>query len=127
MDKTVERLKYFIVESKAPLYIDKNIFKSYFYDEVSIKLSCNCSDSELYGDAEKPNWYKSLLNRKDEEITILEIDADNSTKEEQQRFISLVKDKTIMSYHLFDATKILIYSSNIDIIDNELKGLLVVV
>ena len=127
MDNKIERLKYFVIESKTPLYIDKNIFKKYIFEEVSIRLNCNCKDYELYGNEENPEWYKKLQEKKDDKITILEIDADNATKEEQKRFISLIKDKSIDSYHLFDTTKIIVYSSNIDSVDNELMGLLVVV
>ena len=127
MDNKIERLKYFVIDSKTPLYIDKNIFKKYIFEDASSFIDANCSDSELYGDDNKPNWLKKLEEQKDEDISILEINLDNASFENQKRFVGIIKDRTIMSYNIPDNTKIIVYSSNLDNVDNELMGLLVVV
>ena len=127
MDNKIDRLKEFVINSKVSIYVDKNIFNRYIFESISSFIDANCSDSELYGDDNKPNWLKKLEEQKDEDISILEINLDNSSIEEQKRFISIIKDRTIMSYNLPGNTKILVYSSNMENVDNELMGLLVVI
>ena len=85
MDNKIDRIKNFIIDSKTPIYIDKNTFSKYIFEEASSFIDANCSDSELYGDDNKPSWLNKLEQQKDSEISILEINLDNSSIEEQKR------------------------------------------
>ena len=128
MENRLERLKYFMRNTTSSVYIDKNIFPNDLFDDVAVKINSNCTDLELYGDiGKKPIWFSELSYKKTNEIVLLKIDLDNSTKVEQRRFLSIIKDKTIGTNILPDNCKILIFSSNKENIDNEIMGLLVVI
>ena len=127
MDNKIDRLKNFIINSNTPIYVDKNIFDKYIFEKNSTFINANCMDNELFGTDSKPNWLVKLEEQKDEDISILEINFDNTSIEEQKRFISIIKDRAFMSYKIPDNVKIVIYSSSMDKIYNELMGLLVVI
>lgn len=115
MENKIERLKAFIKTTKTPIYIEKNVE---ILDSLSIKIKANCTEQELYEIEKK---------LKSNPTPMIQIELDNSTKEQQKRFVSLLKDKTIGTHKLQEETKIIVYSKNKNIVDNELMGLMVVI
>ena len=99
------------------IYADKELLKGSFTKLNSVRLNANMKEDEL----KNCNFDKLL---KDKEYLIIDMDASNEYH--QKNFLSMIKDKKYRAYH-FENIKVIVCSSNIDIICKEILGQLTIV
>lgn len=112
MDNKLNRM----LKLRESIYANKELLKGNFTKLNSIRMNANIKEEELVS----CDWIDSL---KEKEYLIIDMDASNEIH--QSRFISIIKDKKYKSYS-FDNIKIIVTSTNIDTISNEVLGLLII-
>ncbi len=98
------------------IYVDKKSLKGNFTKTNSIRINANIKEEEL----ENFDFKSSLENKK---YIIIDMDASNEVH--QRKFLSIIKDKKYKSLS-FDKLKIIVTSTDINSISNEVLGLLVI-
>ena len=101
----------------SPIYLNRDYIKDNFNKNNSFKINANLSDTELYDiDLEE-----SLMNK---QYLIINMDATSSSQ--QKRFIGVIKDKRFRSLTLDYDLKIIVSSKDLNIIVDEVRGLIVI-
>lgn len=120
-----EIIMTYIKENVAPILVD-----FIFGEDIlnSVVLSSNCDLEDLNGHYEEteyvaPKWYYELQLK---ETPILVIDRiDNIKKEEQVKFIEILKYRKISTFELPKETRIILTANNVnkDTINEEIYSL----
>lgn len=122
MDNKLQKIKFFLTEYNTAIFVEKKYWDESFLKEDTIILNANCSDEELLGDpSHYASWYSELKSRKNNSFTLLVIDVDNSTLEQQQRFSSLIRDRIITYNKLPSNCRVVVIASS----ENKVSNILI--
>ncbi len=104
-----------LIKLNDPIFLDKDKIEGLFNITNSIKINANISDEEL----NNIDWFKTINKR------YIVIDMDESEEKDQRRFLSIIKDKKYKSF-CFDNIKVIITSSSVSNVCNEVLRLLLI-
>ncbi len=114
------------MNTKTPIFLNNLYYEEIISVFTHFELLARVKDDLLYGNYEPeyktPNWYNFLVNHKNEEQQILLINLDKSSIEQQKRFTSLAKDRSIETLVLPNNCHLVFTASDINDVDKELLG-----
>ncbi len=127
MREKLKLLKKALENNTKPILFtssDYSMFDNYTILDVSVSID------DLNGHYEgtnylPPEWYQCLCNSKNKLLII--DNMDNISKEEQKKFIEILKYKKVGVFPLPKESKIFITSKNISVIDSEVLSYCVVI
>ena len=122
----LKRLEFYLKDCESPILVD--FLKPEQFKEP-IVLEGNISQEELYGDMSyDPEWYSKLKNSKKEGINYLIINnLAKVDKNEQKKFIHLLKDRKCNNIVLPDNTVMLVVinEGEKDLLDKDVLSYLI--
>ena len=116
-------LKEYIKLNIAPILVDF-IEKDFINDKVVISSNCKKEElNEIY-EQEKtlpPKWCQELIN-KNKKFLIID-NLDSISKEEQKKFIEILKYRKVSTFELPQDVRIIITANEVNNIDKEIFNL----
>jgi len=128
LEERNELFKTYIETNVAPILVEDGSVEI-FPNPIVIPAECDSSLlSGHYQDSNylPPAWYQELITKKDIEYNYLIIeDITNISKDEQLKFVELLKHRKISSFVLPDNTVIIVLAKTVnkDLINSEIYSL----
>jgi len=123
-----EMFRAYIDANVAPLLVE-NANEEIFHDPVIIPANCDVSLLTGHYENDKfepPPWYKELIAKKDVQYNYLVIsDITSTSKDEQLKFVELLKHRKISDFELPENVVIIVLASSVnrDLIAEEIYSL----
>ena len=126
INKRLKRLEYFLRDNSSPILVD---FAEVKHFNNPIVLESNISELELYGNNTAPTWYHKVEEANGSRVYLIINNIAKIPKNEQKKFISLLKDKECNNKKLQENVSIivLIKDNEKDLLDKELLSYLIVI
>lgn len=111
----IDIIKAYIEANVAPILVEQVALQSF---PSAVVLEANCDKSELNGHYEgtefvPPKWYSELLAKTDYKRVLIINGIDKIEKEEQDKFIEILKYKKISTFDIPDNTVIVIMANSL--------------
>ena len=124
----LQRLKFFMKENKLPILVDFDVLDSF---NDAIVIEGNITKNDLYGiyvngEYFEPKWYTNLKKVDSKNRVLIINNLSLCSKQEQKKFIPILKDKEYNNFKLLKDTIILVINKgSMELIDNEVLSYLI--
>ncbi len=126
INKRLKKLEFFLADNDSPILVD---FAQVKHFNNPIVLESNISELDIYGDGKNPTWYHKVEEANKNRIYLIINNIAKIPKEEQRKFISLLKDRECNNKKLPENVSIivLIEDNEKDLLDKEILSYLIVI